>query len=43
MTDAVIKTRNINPADDHPPSRPGIKTSIVAVILLVGGLAIYFR
>jgi len=42
MTEAIAKTRNINPADDHPPSRPGIKTSIAAVILLLGGLAIYF-
>lgn len=43
MTEAAAKTRNINPADDHPPSRPGVKTSIVAAILLIGGLTIYFQ
>lgn len=42
MTDAVIKTRNINPADDHPPSRPGLKTTIAAAILLIGGISLYW-
>ena len=32
----------LNPADEHPPSRPGIKTTIGGVIL-VGLLLLYFN
>ena len=42
MTEAIAKTKHINPGDDHPPSRPGVKTSIVAVILLIGGATLYW-
>lgn len=41
MEQAAVK--KTNPADDNPPTRPGIKTAIGAVILLLGGLAIYLR
>ena len=42
MTEAAAAKRNINPADDHPPSRPGLKTTIAAAILLIGGISLYW-
>lgn len=42
MTEAKPAKRSNNHADDHPPTRPGIKTAIGAAILLIGGLAIYW-
>jgi hypothetical protein len=36
------RQKNINFADEHPPSRPGPKTAIAAAILFVGGLVIYY-
>lgn len=38
----VLDKKNSNLADDHAPTRPGPKTAIGAVILLVGGLVIYY-
>ncbi len=39
---AETTKKNANFADEHPPSRPGPKTAIGAVIVLVGGLVIYY-
>jgi hypothetical protein len=36
------ETKTLNPADEYPSSRPGLKTAIGAAILLIGGLAIYY-
>ncbi len=42
MAEANADKKNSNFADNYPASRPGPKTAIGAVIVLVGGLVIYY-
>jgi hypothetical protein len=37
-----IQTAALNPSDEHPPSRPGGKT-MVGAIVLIGVLVAYFN
>jgi hypothetical protein len=37
-----IQTAALNPSDEHPPSRPGGKT-MVGAIVLIAALVVYFN
>ena len=42
LRETVIMTNIERPGDEYPPSRPGLKTFVGALIVIMAGLAIAF-